>query len=82
MIFGSSTARKNRTDRNWLIHPMKTKQARRAGDAGAGAGPGAARLVGEVEFSAGTATGRLRQPVWRGLRPDKSPAELARETPP
>ncbi|HSP76139.1 MAG TPA: ATP-dependent DNA ligase [Cryobacterium sp.] len=35
-------------------------------------------LVGEVEFSEWTATGRLRHPVWRGWRPDKSPAEVVR----
>jgi bifunctional non-homologous end joining protein LigD len=29
-------------------------------------------LVGEVEFAEWTATGRLRQPSWRGWRPDKS----------
>jgi bifunctional non-homologous end joining protein LigD len=38
-------------------------------------------LVGEVAFSEWT-TGdaRLRHPRWRGLRPDKSPAEVVRET--
>jgi bifunctional non-homologous end joining protein LigD len=33
-------------------------------------------LVGEVRFSDWTAGGRLRQPAWRGLRPDKSPADV------
>ncbi|MFB2585311.1 ATP-dependent DNA ligase [Herbiconiux liukaitaii] len=37
------------------------------------------RLVGEVEFAEWTATGRLRQPSWRGWRPDKSPADVVRE---
>jgi len=37
------------------------------------------RLVGEVRFSEWTADGRLRQPVWRGLRPDKQPHEVRRE---
>ncbi len=36
-------------------------------------------LVGEVRFSDWTASGRLRQPSWRGLRPDKSPSEVVRE---
>ncbi|MCV7227719.1 ATP-dependent DNA ligase [Mycolicibacterium komossense] len=36
-------------------------------------------LVGEVRFSEWTSDGRLRQPSWRGLRPDKSPAEVVRE---
>ncbi|HEV7956930.1 MAG: ATP-dependent ligase [Microbacteriaceae bacterium] len=39
------------------------------------------RLVGEVEFSDWTASGRLRQPAWRGWRPDKSAADVAQETP-
>ncbi|HEY8913924.1 ATP-dependent DNA ligase [Lacisediminihabitans sp.] len=33
-------------------------------------------LVGEVEFAEWTSSGRLRQPSWRGWRPDKSPAEV------
>lgn len=33
-------------------------------------------LVGEVEFAEWTATGRLRQPTWRGWRSDKSPSEV------
>jgi len=37
------------------------------------------RLVGEVSFSEWTADGRLRQPVWRGLRSDKRPREVGRE---
>jgi bifunctional non-homologous end joining protein LigD len=36
-------------------------------------------LVGEVAFNEWTRDGHLRQPVWRGLRPDKSPAEVVRE---
>lgn len=39
------------------------------------------RLVGEVEFAEWTATGRLRQPSWRGLRTDKTAADVVRETP-
>jgi bifunctional non-homologous end joining protein LigD len=37
-------------------------------------------LVGEVEFAEWTSTGRLRQPSWRGWRPDKSAEEVARES--
>lgn len=33
-------------------------------------------LVGEVEYAERTRDGRLRQPSWRGLRPDKSPSEV------
>ncbi len=36
-------------------------------------------LVGEVQFTEWTRTGRLRQPAWRGLRPDELPWEVARE---
>jgi bifunctional non-homologous end joining protein LigD len=37
-------------------------------------------LVGEVVFSEWTSDGRLRQPSWRGLRPDKRPEEVVRES--
>lgn len=37
------------------------------------------RLVGEVVFAEWTRQGRLRQPSWRGLRPDKAPSEVVRE---
>jgi bifunctional non-homologous end joining protein LigD len=36
-------------------------------------------LVGEVEFAEWTSTKRLRQPTWRGLRPDKSVDEVRME---
>ncbi|MCG5431037.1 ATP-dependent DNA ligase [Mycobacterium sp. MYCO198283] len=36
-------------------------------------------LVGEVRYSEWTSDGRLRQPSWRGLRPDKSPGEVVVE---
>ncbi|WP_213814076.1 ATP-dependent DNA ligase [Glaciihabitans sp. dw_435] len=36
-------------------------------------------LVGEVEFAEWTATDRLRQPSWRGWRPDKAPDDVVRE---
>ncbi|ORW05378.1 ATP-dependent DNA ligase [Mycobacterium kyorinense] len=37
------------------------------------------KLVGEVRYSEWTSDGRLRQPSWRGLRPDKAPDEVRRE---
>jgi bifunctional non-homologous end joining protein LigD len=37
-------------------------------------------LVGEVGFGEWTREGRLRHPTWRGLRPDKSPDEVVRES--
>ena len=36
-------------------------------------------LVGEVRYSEWTSDDRLRQPSWRGLRPDKAPGEVVRE---
>jgi bifunctional non-homologous end joining protein LigD len=33
-------------------------------------------LVGEVQFRTWTPDGRLRHPSWRGLRPDKNPADV------
>ena len=36
-------------------------------------------FVGEVRYSERTADGRLRQPSWRGLRPDKTPGEVVWE---
>ena len=36
-------------------------------------------MVGEVRYSERTSDGRLRQPSWRGLRPDKDPAEVGWE---
>jgi bifunctional non-homologous end joining protein LigD len=37
-------------------------------------------IVGEVQFSEWTREGRLRHPSWRGLRPDKGPDEVRRES--
>jgi bifunctional non-homologous end joining protein LigD len=37
-------------------------------------------LVGEVRFSEWTQAGRLRHPVWRGLRPDKDPKDVVVES--
>jgi bifunctional non-homologous end joining protein LigD len=37
-------------------------------------------VVGEVRFAEWTRDGRLRHPAWRGLRPDKSPSDVVRES--
>ncbi|WP_074261036.1 ATP-dependent DNA ligase [Agromyces cerinus] len=37
-------------------------------------------LVGEIELGEWTGTGVARHPRWRGLRPDKSPADVVRES--
>jgi len=39
------------------------------------------RLVGQVKFFEWTQDGKLRQPAFLGLRDDKSPREVVRETP-
>ena len=39
-----------------------------------------AQLVGEVAFGEWTKAGILRHPRWRGLRPDKNPADVVRES--
>jgi len=36
-------------------------------------------IVGEVAFGEWTREGRLRHPAWRGLRPDKNPADVVKE---
>ncbi len=38
-------------------------------------------LVGEVRYGEMTSDGRLRHPSWRGLRPDKEPADVVWEPP-
>ncbi|WP_153502737.1 non-homologous end-joining DNA ligase [Cumulibacter manganitolerans] len=35
--------------------------------------------VAEVSYAEWTSSGRLRQPVWKGWRPDKTPAQVVRE---
>jgi bifunctional non-homologous end joining protein LigD len=37
-------------------------------------------IVGEVRFGEWTRDGRLRHPAWRGIRADKSPADVVRES--
>jgi bifunctional non-homologous end joining protein LigD len=39
-------------------------------------------LVGEVAFRNWTPDGRMRHPSWRGLRPDRTPAEARRQPAP
>jgi bifunctional non-homologous end joining protein LigD len=37
------------------------------------------RLVGEVTYRTLSPDGRLRHPAWRGMRPDREPAEVKRD---
>ena len=39
------------------------------------------KLVGEVVYAERTGDGRLRQPAWRGWRPDKRPDDVTMEVP-
>jgi bifunctional non-homologous end joining protein LigD len=61
-----------RTDESPFNAPLPTKDAK-------GVTFVKPTLVGEVRYSEWTSDGRLRQPSWRGLRPDKEPSEVVRE---
>jgi bifunctional non-homologous end joining protein LigD len=57
--------------------PRKTSPFREVPDADAAdANWVSAKLVGEVTFGEWTGTGKLRHPVWRGWRLDKTPADV------
>jgi bifunctional non-homologous end joining protein LigD len=58
----------------------KVKYAQRARDRGAGPVWVEPELVAEVEFSEWTNEGTMRQPSFKGLRDDKDPREVVRET--
>ena len=58
----------------------KIKYAQRARDRGAGPVWVEPQLVAEVEFTEWTNEGTLRQPSFKGLRTDKDPREVVRET--
>jgi bifunctional non-homologous end joining protein LigD len=62
-----------RTDKSPFVTPLPRQDAK-------GVTFVEPRLVGEVRYSEWTADGRLRHPSWRGLRPDKSPDEVVRES--
>lgn len=57
--------------------PFDQDVRREAGDGATWVRP---RLVGEVRFSEWTPDRRLRHPVWRGVRIDKSPGEVTDES--
>ncbi|HEU4361404.1 MAG TPA: ATP-dependent DNA ligase [Mycobacterium sp.] len=65
------------------LTPLRTDESpfstRLSGPDGRGATYVRPALVGEVRYSEWTTDGRLRQPSWRGLRPDKKPGEVVRE---
>jgi bifunctional non-homologous end joining protein LigD len=66
------------------LEPLATSRSP-LGDAVPGADARGARwvrpeLVGEIRFTEWTRDGRLRHPAWRGLRPDKRPDQVVRES--
>ncbi len=67
-----------------LLSPLVIEESPFAGGVPARYARGATwvepRLVGEVAFGEWTKDGRLRHPAWRGLRDDKEPAEVVRES--
>jgi bifunctional non-homologous end joining protein LigD len=65
-----------------LLEPLRTDADPFVGVPSADAGDALwvrPELVGEVEFAEFSPDGRLRQARWRGLRPDKAPADVRRE---
>ena len=63
--------------------PRKTSPFRDVPDADAAdANWVSAKLVGEVTFGEWTGSGKLRHPVWRGWRLDKTPADVVATLPP
>ncbi|MFK0403896.1 non-homologous end-joining DNA ligase [Microbacterium sp. NPDC090225] len=66
-----------------LLEPLRTKTAALDGVPAPDASDALwvrPELVGEVEFANWTPDGSLRHARWRGLRPDKSPEEVVRES--
>ncbi len=65
------------------LHPMETKDSPFSDRVPAAVERAAhwvrPELVGEVVYAERTRDGRLRTPSWRGLRPDKSPADVVTE---
>ncbi|WP_319430396.1 ATP-dependent DNA ligase [Mycobacterium sp. RTGN5] len=80
---GTGFTEKELTKLKDLLAPLHTKESpfntRLSGVDARGVTYVRPELVGEVRFSEWTGDGRLRQPSWRGLRPDKSPDEVVRE---
>ncbi|MGH8825747.1 MAG: non-homologous end-joining DNA ligase [Jiangellaceae bacterium] len=69
----ASRLRRLRTDESPFVGLVDPRHAR-------GATWVRPELVGEVTYGQWTSDGRMRHPVWRGLRPDKMPGEVVRES--
>ncbi|WP_092806932.1 ATP-dependent DNA ligase [Rhodococcus globerulus] len=67
-----------------VLEPLQQKESPFEDDVPADDRKGAVwirpELVGEVRFMDWTASGRLRHPSWRGMREDKSPTDVRRDT--
>ena len=77
---GTGFTEKELTKLKKTLEPLHTDEspfaARLTGPDAKGATFVRPELVGEVRFSERTSDDRLRQPSWRGLRPDKTPDEV------
>lgn len=81
---GTGFTQKNRRDLRTQLGKLDRKSspfARVPADAQRGALWVEPKLVGEVGFSEWTVAGELRHPRFQGLRDDKDPREVVRETP-
>jgi DNA ligase D-like protein (predicted ligase)/DNA ligase D-like protein (predicted polymerase)/DNA ligase D-like protein (predicted 3'-phosphoesterase) len=80
---GTGFSEKELTKLKKLLAPLETDEspfnARLSALDGRGVTFVEPTLVGEARFSEWTSDGRLRQPSWRGLRPDKTPSDVKRE---
>ena len=67
-----------------MLDPLRRDDSPFAGDIPAADRKDAVRVdphyVGEVRFMDWTGPGRLRHPAWRGLREEKKPSEVRRES--
>jgi bifunctional non-homologous end joining protein LigD len=78
---GTGFSRDDREDLLHRLHPLvrRTSPFRTAPPASAGVVWTRPSVVGEVQFTEWTRDGALRHPSWRGLRPDKTAEDVARE---
>jgi bifunctional non-homologous end joining protein LigD len=80
---GTGFTERDLTNLKKTLEPLRTDQSpfstRLTGQDAKGVTFVKPTLVGEVRYSEWTSDDRLRQPSWRGLRPDKDPSDVVRE---
>ncbi|MDT5219661.1 MAG: bifunctional non-ous end joining protein LigD, partial [Mycobacterium sp.] len=80
---GTGFTERDLTNLKKTLEPLRTDQSpfstRLTGQDAKGVTFVEPTLVGEVRYSEWTSDDRLRQPSWRGLRPDKDPGDVVRE---